>query len=270
MDQHTLLSTEPAIGIGHNRSPEPIGEIEQKLAQRYDDLVERFRDLELGCSRVPECIERAEEAGLVADFVAQCQSHIRSAEAAHKEEKAFFLQGGRAVDGFFKRRCERLDAAVGGVISRLKTYYDRTHDALAAAHAEMVREAMAETQRAAAEEAEHRAAARRLAATAQTAEDRRRAAEHLAQAEAASERARIAAERATMPLEPLRIEGDYGAVAYLTRTWAFEVTDLAQVPRTYLALDAEKVRGAISKQEVREIPGLRIFQNESLRVRGGV
>jgi hypothetical protein len=69
-------------------------------------------------------------------------------------------------------------------------------------------------------------------------------------------------------LEPVRIEGDYGATAYVTHRWCFEVVDLMEVPRHFLGLDAETVRTAITKDGIRDIPGLRIFQIENLRVRG--
>ncbi len=50
--------------------------------------------------------------------------------------------------------------------------------------------------------------------------------------------------------------------------WTFEVIDLDQVPREYMSLDVEVVREAINKDAVREIPGLRIYQSETLHVRG--
>ena len=44
--------------------------------------------------------------------------------------------------------------------------------------------------------------------------------------------------------------------------------DLDQVPRDYMSLDVEVVREAITKDGVRDIPGLRIYQSETLHVRG--
>jgi hypothetical protein len=263
-----LPLVEAAPGIGHNRAPEAVEALERNLAESYADLVARFVDLELGCTRVPEIIDSALEAGLVADFVAQCQTHIRRAERAHKEEKAPFLNGGRAVDAFFKRRCEKLDAAVSLVLSRLKTCYDRMVDAEAVCHASMVRAAEAEACRATDEEGQHRQEAERLAREARTAEERRRAGRELALAEVAAARAQEASARAATPCGAPRIVGDYGASAYVSHSWSFEVSDLARVPRSYLSLDNDAVRSAITKAGVREIPGLRIFQSESLRVRG--
>jgi hypothetical protein len=266
----SLLPLTPAAPcIGHNQSPEPVEALEHRLAETYAELVARFHNLELGCTRVPEIIDSTEEAGLVADFVAQCQTHIRYAERAHKEEKAPFLNGGRVVDAFFKRRCEKLDAAVDLVLARLKACYDRLVETDAARHAAQLRAAEEEAGRAADEEAQHRAEAERLTREAQTAEKRRRAVQHLALADAAAARAREAALRAATPFDAPRIVGDYGASAYVSHSWSFEVSDLARVPRSYLSLDGEAVRSAITKAGVREIPGLKIFQSENLRVRGG-
>src|SRR5215472_9909080 len=101
-------SIERAPGIGHNQAskPDPVALVKHNLEINYHDLVARFIDVEQGCARIPDPIESEEEAGLVTDFIAQCQAHLRQAETAHKVEKAAFLSGGRAVDGFFKRRCE--------------------------------------------------------------------------------------------------------------------------------------------------------------------
>src|SRR5580704_16365500 len=126
-----------ALGIGHNRSPEPLDPVvtvKNRLGITHRDLVARFVDLELGCARVPASIDSEEEAGLVTDFIAQCQMHLRRAEGAHKQEKAFFLQAGRAVDGFFKRRCETLNGALTPVMARLKAYRDRVTEAASAQH----------------------------------------------------------------------------------------------------------------------------------------
>jgi hypothetical protein len=260
----------PALGIGHNRSPEPpdpVATVKSRLSLTHRDLVARFIDLELGCTRVPASIDTEEEAGLVTDFVAQCQVHLRKAEAAHKNEKAFFLQAGRAVDGFFKRRCESLSDALSPIMARLKAYRDRVTEAASVQHQAARQAAEEESRRAVAEAAAHRAEAERLART-MSAEDRRRAAEQLALAEAATERADAWAREAATTPEPLRLQGDYGATAYVTRSWTFEVIDLDRVPRTYLSLDTEAVRAAITKEGVRDIAGLKIFQSESLRVRG--
>jgi hypothetical protein len=272
MTYPTVPLAEPSPGIGHNRAPEPldpVAAVKSRLSITHRDLVARFVDLELGCARVPDSIDSEEEAGIVTDFIAQCQIHLRRADRAHKLEKTSFLQGGRTVDGFFKRRCETLSDALTPVLGRLKAYRDRVTEAASAQHQAARQAAEEESRRAVAEAAAHRAEAERLARTT-SAEDRRRAAVQLALAEAASERADAWAREAATAPEPPRIQGDYGATAYVTRSWTFEVIDLDRVPRIYLSLDTEAVRAAIIKKGVRDIAGLKIFQSESLRVRGAV
>ncbi|MCX4310175.1 MAG: hypothetical protein OSJ28_07740 [Desulfovibrio sp.] len=55
--------------------------------------------------------------------------------------------------------------------------------------------------------------------------------------------------------------------AYLQNRWTFELEDLAMVPADFLMLDEKKVRAAI-KAGVREIPGLKIFEQKSMVIRG--
>ena len=268
---HLALVFAPPPRLGHNHPPEQIDPIEgltARLAETHSELVARFRDLELGFARVPDPLESEEDAATLTDFIAQCQRHIKKAEATHKQEKELFLKAGRAVDAFFKRRCDKLTAALAPGVSRLKAYRDQIALLERRRHEATRRAAEEEARRAAAEAEEHRAMAERLAREAQNLGDRRHAAEELQLAEAAAERAEIASREATAPLEPTRIRGDYGATAYVTRNWTFEVVDLDRVPREYMSLDVEVVRETIAKDGIREIPGLRIFQAESLRVRG--
>lgn len=53
----------------------------------------------------------------------------------------------------------------------------------------------------------------------------------------------------------------------IKKTWTFRVTDLAQIPRGFLLLNEKSVREAIDAG-LREIPGLHIYQEDSLSVRG--
>jgi hypothetical protein len=265
------LSVEPLPGPGHNLPPEPIDEIaalDLRLARTHRELVVRFIDLEIGCGRVPNPIGSESEAATTTDFIAQCQAHIKLAETTHRHEKEFFLKGGRIVDAFFKRHRVKLVSALAPATARLKAYRDHVAEREAKRHADARRVMEAEAQRAAEEEAQYRTEANRLAQEATSSTDRQHAAEQLLLAEEAAARAAAARQAAAFKPEPTRIHGDYGSTAYTRRTWTFEVVDLDQVPREYMSLDVDVVREAINKDTVREIPGLRIFQMETLHVRG--
>lgn len=56
------------------------------------------------------------------------------------------------------------------------------------------------------------------------------------------------------------------ALKGVTKTWAFEIENDKLVPRDYLMVDEKAIRQAI-RDGVRTIPGVRIYQEESLRVR---
>lgn len=51
----------------------------------------------------------------------------------------------------------------------------------------------------------------------------------------------------------------------VAKRWTYKVVDLFKVPHKYLVIDSAKVRDAI-RDGVREIPGLEIYQEESVRV----
>jgi hypothetical protein len=257
--------------VGHNLPPGPLDPIEVldvRLAKTHREMVVRFIDLELGCTRVPNPLESEADAAAATDFIAQCQAHIRQADTAHKREKEYFLKGGRIVDGFFKRRCMRLNGALVPIVGRLKAYRDQIAERDAMRHEEALRESEAEAGRAAEEEAQHRAEADRLAQEARSPAERRQVAEHVLLAEAAATRVAAAQQAALAKPEATHIRGDYGSTAYVRKAWTFEVIDLDQVPRDYMSLDVEVVREAIIKDAVRDIPGLRIYQSETLHVRG--
>lgn len=52
----------------------------------------------------------------------------------------------------------------------------------------------------------------------------------------------------------------------LTKRWVFEVTAASLVPREYLQVDEKKIREAVGSG-IRSIPGVRIYQDESITLR---
>lgn len=83
----------------------------------------------------------------------------------------------------------------------------------------------------------------------------------LAQAEAETEQAAIIAidKKATKEVQSMRVSG-------VKKVWTFNVTDPNLVPREYLVVDEKKIREAI-RAEVREIPGVEIFQDTQIAIR---
>jgi hypothetical protein len=62
------------------------------------------------------------------------------------------------------------------------------------------------------------------------------------------------------------VRGIYGGTASLRKRWVFDVAELDVVPREFLMVDGDKVRDAI-KNGVRDIPGIKIYQEETVAAR---
>lgn len=86
--------------------------------------------------------------------------------------------------------------------------------------------------------------------------------------------AQAAQDRAGASISELsRVTSDYGASAAVHARWKWEVEDLAQVPREWLMIDASKVSAEFRARMVdgkatMQIPGIRVFQDATLTVRG--
>ncbi len=68
-----------------------------------------------------------------------------------------------------------------------------------------------------------------------------------------------------LPVVTRTIEGSKGSTS-MRKTWAYEVMDETLVPREYLMVDEGLIRLAVH-DGTRKIPGVRIYQQESLSVR---
>jgi hypothetical protein len=256
------------IDRGHNRPPELIdindpAQLTARLERDHNDLVQRFADITIGIEQVPEIISDEDTATRVVDFVGQqVRGLADDAKKIHTQEKAPFLVCGRAVDNFFLRRIDKLNAAVAPVMTRAQAYLRRKLDEQRAREEQLRREAEAKRL---AEEAE----ARRLAAEAQRAIDegeRRRAAELKKQAEAATERAAQAEAIEHAPPTPVRLHGDYGATAFAVERWLFDYEDLNLLPPQFWMPDEAAIKKAIGRG-VRDIPGLRIYREDAFRIK---
>ena len=60
------------------------------------------------------------------------------------------------------------------------------------------------------------------------------------------------------------VHTESGDTIYTRTVWDFEIVDFAQVPDEYKVIDEKKVRQAINRLGIRDIPGLRIFQKKTI------
>lgn len=245
----------PAMGhnIGNVPSPEVIAEY---LAESYKGDVARANDLLEAFDRVPEKIEDEETNKRAADFAKKLASHVRVLENDHKGEKQPYLDGGRAVDGFFKGLADKLKVAKGNVEKRQTVF--------ANAKAAEERKRRDEEARIARERAEKEAQAALDRAAALPADAADAA---LDDAIALEDQANVAAEATQASNAELsRTRTDLGVVSSLNTFWDFEIEnkdalDLDKL-RPYLPMDAiEKATRAYVKAGGRDLNGARIFQN---------
>ena len=254
-------------GVGHNLPPAENAEIlRAEFAERHGALVRRRDDLLQAVDRVPATVDDDQTAGNVGDFIKQLDAGRKAAEGARVAEKEPFLEGGRTVDGWFKKITEPLIDAKKDIEARLNIYL----------------RAKADAERKAREEAERLAREKAAEAAAEAARKEQEAkdAKGLDDAVAAEDAAKAAAEAAAeaqqeadaKPAELSRTRGDYGSVASLRARWTFKDLDRAtldlQALRQHLSTDAlEKAVRSYIKAGGRALPGVHIFETTSTVVR---
>ena len=221
----------------------------------------------------PELTKRLENAAARA-------TAEKAADAARVARKEPFLEGGRAVDGFFKSRVgEPLDKAKKGVEAKLGVYLR--------GKAERERQARARA------EADARRAADEAAAAARRAEEAMRTEKDLDRAMAAAKEAedaeaqRVAATKAATakPADLSRTRGDAGALGTLQARWTFKDIDRNSVNlellRNYLSVDeigkavrlyikamgADEMKRIVTVEGRQPIKGVTIFEEQAVSVR---
>lgn len=192
----------------------------------------------------------------------------------------------KAVNGFVKLFTERLVSntkktnadCIEAVLKKKIGDYQVVLELERRAREEAARRAQEELQaklRAEAEEANRRAreeAARRAQEEARknsASEAEIAAAKRAAEEEAAKHaiEAPVLPEPVFQPQDTIT-RAETGAAAFTKRPWVFDVLDLKDVPEKYItrAINAQAVREDI-KQGIREIPGLRIYQDNQINFR---
>jgi len=242
--------------IGHNQPPSDVDLICAGLAERNTDVLARKNQLLEGAGRMPETVNDEETSTKVADFVKQLNAARKAVDDARKREKQPYLDGGKAVDGFFKDATQALDDAKAKASALLNDFMRRK--------AEEERRRRDEEARKAREEAERQ----------------RQEAQKAADDEAAKQRAQEAAQRAEQAEQQAgadtasvaKARSAHGTTASLRRQWTFDDLDPAQIDlealRPHLSQDAlAKALRAFIKAGGREIKGARIYEDASAVVR---
>jgi hypothetical protein len=188
-------------------------------------------------------------AGHAADFARDLKQASAALDETRTRIKKPVLHAQRMIDGSAKALTDQVTAAVREVETRV-TAYLRAKEVAARAAAE------AEAQRLALE------AEARIAEANETNDDAaiEAAVESMDAASKADELANAKA------LELTRTRGVGGALTALKDNWVAELVDITKVPATYLQLNESVVKAAI-KSGVRDIPGLRIFNDTKAMIR---
>lgn len=258
--------------IGDNHPPGPVldnyaEELIERLTHTHAKLLDRYRELAIGTTQLPQTIDDRETAERVTTFFGMVQRWKADAEALHKKEKAPYLALDRAIDRFFLHRARQLVAGLAAVRHKMAIYEDSIREA--ARKAQREEQARAAKVRA---EAVARATEERRLAEESAKQDRRAAKEHLRHAEEAEKLADRAQQ--VMDAEPVKanIHTDLGQTGYLRERPAFEVIDPSSIPLGYLMPNEDAIIGALNEDHragrpLREIPGLRTFLEKNFQVK---
>ena len=79
----------------------------------------------------------------------------------------------------------------------------------------------------------------------------------------------VEAPREVVPVQTGPTKSESGSTSSFITEWGFELLDISKVPTEYLMVDEKKVLNRIKREELRDVPGLRIFSTERMRTRIG-
>lgn len=227
-------------------------------------------------------IKTAEQAEQAVGALGEVKTRLKELEELRVHTKEPALEAGRRIDNVFKALKAPLESAANQLKDGILEFR-RAEDARIAeerriaAEAEAKELAAAEEKRKADEEEarQRREAAARQATAAEAAAKK---GDH--DAEARAEAARQAEEQAkvdemvaqeTRPVvttaAPVAEQKSTikagGAAATFRKVWKFEVEDASRVPTAYMVVDEKLIRAAVA-DGAREIPGVRIYEEEQV------
>lgn len=273
------------LGIGGNHPPFTALDVSRYLAEVEQPRLMRRDDLLGGVARFKvehAVINDADTQGRAGDFAKQLQAAISQNRDAFTHHKKPFLEGGRAVDQFFKALNDPLERGLADVRAPMTAYALRLEEAERRRLQEEARNAREEAARLQRELAEQE----RLRAEDAAKHQREVAERELAGRKpppsppplppavtieetisAADEAERSAKAAAAKAADLTRNRGDLGSVSSLRELWDVEVIDITKVPPDFLLFDYARARRAITGGKLREIPGCRVFVTKHIMTR---
>lgn len=229
----------PRAVIGGNEPP-----LADRLALDHADLVKEATEAAALVPAELRAIATDEEAAAYTDTAADIKGIIAQADAAFTVEKKPWLDGGRAVDGFFAFR-KTLQSAVDRVVTAL--------DARANLLLVQLRQREADE------------AAKALADAAAETERLRK------EAEAFDEPPPVVVTPVYVAPAPIKDVARVVSIATGNKAsagvkWDYRVTDIDKVPRQYLMVNEAAIKAAI-KGGTRKIDGVEIFEAAKTSIR---
>lgn len=259
-----IESLPPAAG--HN-NPSAIEILRDELELEGEALLRRTEELLGKLPLMPEAVNDDEMAGRFGDMVKIVAATMKAAEAGRVAKKEPFLESGRMVDGFYKKRISDPLIAMKSSIEQRLGIYLRAKAAREKAIREQAERAAREAAQRAAEEARKAEIAMRNAADLEAAIAAQARADDAATAAATA--AKAAAEK---PAAMARTRGDVGSLGTLRQHWTFKDLDREKIAldvlRPYLSEEdiGKAIRLAI-KAGLRQIRGAEIYEAQEVTVR---
>lgn len=228
--------------------------------EKYPQVPEMLDLLRLAAERVNlRQIETADECAEWAGWLTGVHSMKKSVEARHALEKEPYLRAGQKIDKLKRDILAPVDALETAIKRGISVWRAKEAERIA----EEQRKIDEENQRRAREaEAERQKRERETLAQAEEAGFTPEESAELANLEAAAVPAPILS---AVPVQEKTVSTPGGSVG-ARLIWKFETVNIRTVPDQYLQINEPAVNRAI-REGVREIPGLRIYQEETLAVR---
>ena len=218
-----------------------------------------------------ESIESDEEMDKATDLVTLIKSCSKNIESYRTSAVRPINEVVKKINGKHKKYTDDLDKAAKAM-EGLMLVYHQAQRAIAEAEEKRIAEEREAERLVEAERLEKEASiklvdAERLAAEGKTTEAEAMLKDSAETAESSAQALNDATDiPAPVVLVRQQARGNYGGVGSTRKRWTFRVEDMSKIPLEYLEINEVAVNAAI-RAEVREIPGLEIYQKETMQVR---